>query len=283
MGLLDWLGKRRATGPALAQRSGADQQPPAQQAPATAAPHARPDPMRTPIRLDADGRVSVVGESHYQPALEAAAAGRFSTGYEDAIPTTAALIPEPRNLHDRNAVRVDVDGRTVGYLARELAVHYQPPLLDLQRRGHNGVCPAQITGGGRGRSYGIFLHLGSPNRLVPLNSSDGLHLLASERRVTVTREEHHQQVIANVLGSATGGGTVFASVHECTIERGKHAGSTALEVRIDGRRVGELTKAMSDRYAPAVHAVTASGALPGCQASIESTGKGWQVELRLPA
>ena len=70
-------------------------------------------------------------------------------------------------------------------------------------------------------------HPGLPGDLV---------LLAAERTVTVTREEHHQ----DVLGSRTG--PTIAELQPCTITAGKHAGRDGLEVVLDGRRVGELTR-----------------------------------------
>ena len=68
------------------------------------------------IRGNGEFACEVVGESHYQKALERIAGGRSEDGAEhDCI---AVLVPEPQNKHDRNAIRVDIDGMTVGYLSR---------------------------------------------------------------------------------------------------------------------------------------------------------------------
>jgi hypothetical protein len=104
-----------------------------------------------------------------------------------------------------------------------------------------------------------------------------LVLLPAERTVTVTREEDHQDVLAGRTGR------VAVALVPCTITRGKHAGVTALEVRLDGRRVGELTRLMSDRYLPVAGAVAARGGQPGCEALLRHRDRGVQVELRLPA
>jgi len=69
-------------------------------------------------------------------------------------------------------------------------------------------------------------------------------LLAAERTVTVTREEHHQDVLAGRAGPT------IAELRPCTITAGKHAGQDGLEVVLDGRRVGELTRLMAQRYRP---------------------------------
>ena len=87
-------------------------------------------------------------------------------------------------------------------------------------------------------------HRGLPGDLV---------LLAAERTVTVTREEHHQDVLAGRTGPA------IAELRPCTITAGKHAGQDGLEVVLDGRRVGELTRLMAQRYRPGISMLGGGG------------------------
>ncbi len=255
----------------------------------SAAAQARPAPPTVPpnkgaelVRLAGDGRVSVVGESHYQPVLKAAARGRTVAegDLDNAIPVTAVLVPEPNNQYDRNAVRVDVEGHTAGYLSRETAVQYQPVLLQLQAKGQLGWCPGRIMGGGR-RSYGIYLHMSPPERLVCANLDRDLEILDADRKVTVTGEEKHQGTLESIAAGRDAV-AVFASFAPCKIAKGKYAGAEGVEVRIDDERVGELTKAMSDRYGPVVRAVDAGGKTPGCEALLIASDRGYQVELRMP-
>lgn len=63
--------------------------------------------------------LDVVGESHYQDNLRKIC-GRPKASGEDRW-VKATLVPEPHNPHDSTAVRVDISGRTVGYLPRETA------------------------------------------------------------------------------------------------------------------------------------------------------------------
>src|ERR1700742_1380018 len=119
-----------------------------------------------PLALPESGRVSVVGESHYQQALHIVAHGKAAGNtMAQHLKVTAALIPEPDNSWDRKAVRVDVvtGNRTVkvGYLPREVAAKYQSELLALRKQGRLGVCAGRIAGGGA-KLYGIYLHLGAP-------------------------------------------------------------------------------------------------------------------------
>jgi hypothetical protein len=57
------------------------------------------------IQTGHSGYMSVVGESHYQPALRALAARRAPGNV-----FTARLVPEPDNPYDSNAVAVVMDG-----------------------------------------------------------------------------------------------------------------------------------------------------------------------------
>ena len=78
---------------------------------------------------------------------------------------TAALVPEPENPHDPNAIKVTIGGTLVGYLSRDDAVRYGPAVRLLRENGRVLACAAVI--GGRGpdsetANLGVFLQLPSP-------------------------------------------------------------------------------------------------------------------------
>ena len=104
-----------------------------------------------PTRLGGRALVNVAGESHYQEALHEIAKG------EQRLEVTAALIPEPSNPHDPNAVRVEIDGKLVGYLPRAAAVAYGPLIKEPADRGRTAVCEAMVSG--REGLFGVFLKL----------------------------------------------------------------------------------------------------------------------------
>lgn len=62
--------------------------------------------------------LDVVGESHYQANLQRLCGKRKPDG-EDRWFDQAALVAEPNNPADPNAVRVEIGGQHVGYLRRE--------------------------------------------------------------------------------------------------------------------------------------------------------------------
>jgi hypothetical protein len=128
--------------------------------------------------------------------------------------------------------------------------------------------------------YGIWLHLAAPDRVVPVNSPDGLVVLAAERQVTVTREQDHQGALASLAASRPGPFCLFAGLSVGTATAGKHAGQPVVQVAVNGTPVGELTAMQSERYAPLVEA---AGAAAGCEATVRRDTKGvWQVEVQLP-
>jgi hypothetical protein len=113
------------------------------------------------------------------------------------------------------------------------------------------------------------------------NSSADLVMLGAEVAVTVTRQEHHQSVLSRYPVAEGQQRRVAVTLGWCTVILGKY-GVPAIEVRLDGQRVGELTHLMSQRYAPVVARVTAREGKPGCEATIQQGTKGLEVVLRLP-
>lgn len=99
--------------------------------------------------LSGDHYVEVVGESYRQDTIAKLARARS--------PLVAELVREPSNQHDPNAVRVDIRGETVGYIARGDAASLHPLLERLKREGQPARVGAQVTGGGEGRYYGVII------------------------------------------------------------------------------------------------------------------------------
>lgn len=108
----------------------------------------------------------VVGESHYQNVLQKECGGKTEDGANHKC--AALLVPEPKNPHDKNAVRVTISGKTVGYLSRDIA----PDFLDALTSGGYGsaACGALIVGGwsreGDEGHFGIRLNATLPFTLV---------------------------------------------------------------------------------------------------------------------
>lgn len=122
-----------------------------------------------PVLLPTGHLLEVVGESNYQEALKGLAGGRKrEEGVE--IHTTATLVPEPSNPYDPNAIKVQIDGKLVGYIPRQVAKVLQPIIQKLAEHGEIGACSAIIKGGwyrskiDQGH-FGVVLNLAEPNKL----------------------------------------------------------------------------------------------------------------------
>lgn len=96
----------------------------------------------------------IVGESHYQDNIKKALnldGGRSSKSFK------ATLVHDNNNPHDKMAVAVKVNGYLVGYLSRGKARSYRKIMKDLGFEGCDGICAGTVWGGGKKKSYGIWL------------------------------------------------------------------------------------------------------------------------------
>lgn len=236
-----------------------------------------------PCRLASNGRVATVGESHYQAALKAAAGSRSALAMEDAIQVTAVLVPEPGNPHDHQAVRIDVDGRTVSYLDRGLAADYQPVLLRLAAEGRQGWCPGRIMGGGT-RYYGIHLHLSEPDRVVPCHEPEGLELLDPGRTASVTGSREHQEQRGRAAAAlkVVEHASAWFELALGTASTGKCSGELRLDVFLAGECLGQLSKLNTDRHASTVRGLLDAGHRPACLGYLELVETRWLAQVSLP-
>jgi HIRAN domain len=212
---------------------------------------ASPHTWLQPYSFRATGyEVQVVGESNYQDVLEAVSGGRTPDGARVPL-VTAALVREPRNRYDRNAVRVDVGGRCVGYIPRDLAPSFGAVLAKVGEAGIPPTCRAWLRGGwdrgvlDRGH-FGIVLDLHPDLQVV----ADAPVLPFGPGRVSITGEEAAQDYLSALLDGQDRA-EVIASL--------EFAGDYRLAVDIGGTKVGGLTPKMSARYAPWVNEVFAVG------------------------
>ena len=109
----------------------------------------------------------VVGESHYQKALEKIVGRKRDNKQGSYWRGTAKVMHEKKNKHDKYAIVVKIKGKTVGYLPRG---EKNKKIIE-QLRGKSFELPAAIMGGfkldkwerkveGRKRAhYGVWLRI----------------------------------------------------------------------------------------------------------------------------
>ena len=110
--------------------------------------------------------LEVVGESRYKDNIkslftELDLSDENGVDKEDFF---AQLILEDKNIYDPNAVRIDIEDKTVGYLSRQNAPLYRQLLQILDFKNSIGSCFASIQGGfqlndGEIADFGVHLDL----------------------------------------------------------------------------------------------------------------------------
>ena len=99
------------------------------------------------IFLEGDGSYAfdIVGESHYQDALEKITGGKTEDGYEMEV--KVLLVHEDGNPYDSKAVSVSIEGDIVGYLDKRIARQFRKRMAESGIPGYPAVCNALIVGG----------------------------------------------------------------------------------------------------------------------------------------
>jgi hypothetical protein len=87
----------------------------------------------------------IVGESYYQDVLESICGDRSRQSQSKIVEAT--LVHEDNNPNDNQAIRVSIQGKTVGYLSRKDAREYRKKLKEAGYPGITATCSAMIVGG----------------------------------------------------------------------------------------------------------------------------------------
>lgn len=168
-----------------------------------------------PIDISGSDQIEVVGESFYRPALQELAA--MTPGPHAGHHCKAALVCDPSNPFDRNAVKVMIDGRHVGHLPRELAALVAERVAGLTTERGEVYCSAEIRGSDAEFGQGVVLRVD----LGQLN-------------VVVASEEDPAD-----LPEGSGGGAISAS----TAEAGERSEQEVIK-RVDGARRSAIERAV---------------------------------------
>lgn len=235
----------------------------------------------------------VVGESNYLSHIKNVVGKAHQADGAEHL-HSALLVPEPDNLHDRNAVAVQIGGHTVGYLAREDAAEYSRVLQRLAAQGFVAQVQARIWAGDfddyevdRRGNYvqssrfgaGIKLDLGEPHLLVPGNMPPtGAHeMLPVGGAIQVTGEEAHTDVLSAYCGPA-GEQWVYATLHEVNRQLARST-RTVVEVRLDDQLIGQLTPKMSADLLAAIRHINDLGVTAVGRALVKGNRAAAQVTL----
>ncbi len=111
----------------------------------------------------------VVGESHHLDSFAALAGSPRQAGY--LLPVTVNFVREPGNHYDAKAIRVEVDGRHVGYVQRGVAAELSP---SLDGAGCKSFTLAGVIRGGSTSAPNFGVQVWLDRRLTPGPSFSGV-------------------------------------------------------------------------------------------------------------
>lgn len=109
----------------------------------------------------------IVGESFYQSALAALASSYDQVSLKNSV-FKAMLVPDDNNKYDKQAVRVDINGLTVGHLSKDDARSFRRRLSSKKKSKAVSSCDAIITGGFL-KKDGSRAHFGVKLDIKPFN------------------------------------------------------------------------------------------------------------------
>lgn len=110
-------------------------------------------------------KITVAGTSRYRSAIAAIAQNPPNT--HSLVICLAYLVPDDQNPHDANAVKVMIEGRTVGHLSASFAKSYRSYLSELPSHIEHVSVAAAITNGlvTKDRAYEYTIEVDIPDHL----------------------------------------------------------------------------------------------------------------------
>lgn len=235
---------------------------PVGQEPASSALRPAPKPSsRRPIAYRPPGNLwastDVMGESHYKRAI-GKALGRLRDGEDREVEVDAALVPEPKNRYDPNAIAIHIGGEVVGYLSREDAAVWSPVVLRVTAAG--GILSPKARVWGRhdpddreGLFCSVRLALPQPNLAAPLNATPSREhaVIPWGSRLKVIGDVASLTGLSRFLGRQQEG--LLLAVLSTRTETATRGGERVIvDVAVDGAVIGSLTPASSKNIAPLV-------------------------------
>ena len=198
--------------------------------------------------------VEVVGESYNLKSIAKAIRGKPGEHF-----VRATLVREPKNKHDSNAVRVDIDGRPGGHIPKEEAPHYHGLLAAAERAGCSVEANCRVW---YDTEYGdrasISLDMVEPAFAWPVNpmvQSAQVSVWPEGRRLKVSPDTDHSEGVRQILAVAYEPGACAAYLRITIPEDG----SSKLVADFNGVPVGLLSPAASKQIRAVVEAANRTG------------------------
>jgi hypothetical protein len=223
----------------------------------------------------------IVGENWHEQAITSVLGSSPAMDQELEKFFIAEVVPEPDNPYDVNAVSIRISGMTVGYLSAEDAKLFAPVIHRIVESGVVPVVQTRIWAARRnsGLKAAIRVALSSPEEIVPANvpPKEAHAVIPFGRSVQVSGEEDHFDLLSRYVGDS---GLLLVTLHPTEVKRARSV-TSALEVRLDGERVGQLTPATSAKLQPIFEEAAARGLVTGAWASLKGSRLAAELSLHV--
>lgn len=223
----------------------------------------------------------VVGEFAYEPSIRQLS-DHLGAPDRDERFFTAELVPEPDNPYSSqgHAISVRWRNKVIGYLPEEDAARYQQ-IRRIVSSGLTVTCSGRLwyfTDEENGRHYYLSLSLVDPSNLFPLNNPPygEWTLLPRGGSTQVTKESDHLDVLLDHV-PPSGEGQLLVTLH--IVPGGTRVVYDSIEVRLDGERIGELTRQSSAKFVDAVRHYDDLGLTTVARAKIKGSSLAAEVTL----
>lgn len=226
----------------------------------------------------------VAGETFHDRELRRAALSGTPNGDEYFFPVT--LVCEPDNPHSKRGTAISVrNGDDIlGYIPDSESGDLYPEVARVCASGYHPQVNARLWCSGdifdNSTYLSITLAMLQPGENVPLNNppTDGWALLPYGTPIQVTKEVDHFDVLQDYV-PPSGTGRLLVTLHREQL--GAKTKRIGVEIRLDGQRIGELTKASSEKMLPAVEHFENIGLTPVAYASIKGSSVAAEVTLQV--
>ena len=218
--------------------------------------------------------VNVAGLSYRQEPLRLLArrSGHRQGGDAARLEVELLLVPDTHNPYGQGtAVAVYLGEDHTGYLPQADADRMHPHLAPLAQRGVVLKVPGRAWVGDTAMFLSAWLP--QPDAILPSNGlpQAPYALLPRGQTIQVTKEDEHMDVLAGYVVRGAGAVNHVAATLVSINEIRPRSSYEAVQVEIDGQRVGVLTKLQSGKLLPLVRHVEERGLLPVVRAKVTGT------------
>ncbi|MEZ5343548.1 MAG: hypothetical protein R2706_19560 [Acidimicrobiales bacterium] len=185
------------------------------------------------------------------------------------------LARDPHDPEHPDAVAAYIGGHHVGHIPHNSAKKWHAVIESLEMKGLPAVCQGEVTGGWHrpGNStgnYGLIIFATDPPHEI---TDDDPTVVTTNGRVSIDGERYCQDYLTALAGDRTSTQIV---VH--LDARHRHR----ITVHHEGRELGWMTAAMSERYSPFLRELERAGLPLTCIATIRFGIVRYEVSLKLP-